>query len=158
MSYLVYLAGPITGCSFGEAVDWREEFAEALPVNIVGMSPMRGKDYLKHLDEIPCDCDEIGILSGPKAVVTRDYNDCTRCDCIVVNLLGAERVSIGTVMEIAWAKAFDVPVVLVMEKEGNIHDHIMIQECCGFRTDNLESARSIVTAILLPVPHRDWIV
>jgi hypothetical protein len=35
--------------------------------------------------------------------MTRDRFDATRCDVLLVNLLGAERVSIGTMMEVAWA-------------------------------------------------------
>ena len=47
----VYLAGPITGLSYGAARQgWREEMKKLLPDHVHPMSPMRGKDFL--LDEI----------------------------------------------------------------------------------------------------------
>ncbi len=45
---LVYLAGPITGASYGECTDWRQYVQDQLNDNwnVAGMSPMRHKDYL----------------------------------------------------------------------------------------------------------------
>lgn len=152
MEFIVYLAGPITGCSYKEAVDWREDFSRKLPANIHGMSPMRGKYYLESETEIKSLYND-SALSNARAITTRDFNDVKRADLLVVNMLGAERVSIGTVMEIAWAKAFNIPVLLVMEREGNIHEHAMISECIGFRVDNLDDAVDMVKIILLPEPR-----
>src|SRR4051812_12682585 len=104
--YHVYLAGPITGLSFDNAVNWREEFIAKLPSEIVGLSPLRGKDYLEGEPSIAACYENAGlVLSCERGITTRDYNDVKRSDVIVVNLLGAQKVSIGTVMEIAWAKA-----------------------------------------------------
>jgi nucleoside 2-deoxyribosyltransferase len=62
-------------------------------------------------------------------------------------MAGATRVSIGTVMEIAWAHAYGKPVVLVME-EGNVHDHPMIRECSPFIVHTLDEGIELVNAIL----------
>lgn len=83
----------------------------------------------------------------PKGVVTRDKFDATRCSILFVNLLGAKKVSVGTCVEIGWADANDVPIVLVMEK-GNIHEHAFITESASFVTDNINDAINIVRAIL----------
>lgn len=152
-SYIAYLAGPITGLSFDGAVDWRDAFCKMLPEEIQGMSPLRGKHYLEGSDSIEASYEEI-VLSSARGITTRDYNDCKRCDILVANFLGASKVSIGTVMEIAWAKSFQTPTIVVMEKEGNPHDHPMISECTGFRVENLEEAADIAKVILLPAPHR----
>lgn len=151
--YLAYLAGPITGCSFEGATDWRDEMIKLLPNEIVGMSPMRGKHYLSEIKKIG-DSYEDSVLSCTRGIMTRDFNDCRRCDVLIVNLLGAEKVSIGTVMEVAWAKVFNVPVIMVIEKDGNPHDHAMIRECIGFRVDTLKEAAHVATVLLLPAPHR----
>ena len=45
--YIVYLAGPITACSFDQCTDWRDQVCDMLPPEIEGMSPMRGKHYLE---------------------------------------------------------------------------------------------------------------
>lgn len=150
---MVYLAGPITGLSFNDCVNWREWFIGQLPKEIIGLSPLRGKDYLEHERSVKADYAH-KVLSSERGITTRDYNDVKRSDVVVVNLLGANKVSIGTVMEIAWAKAFQIPTILVMERENNIHEHPMIRDSVGYRVDNLEEALWLTTVILLPAPHR----
>ncbi len=154
----VYLAGPITGLSFTGATDWREQFQHKLGVYIKAMSPLRSKDYLKNEKSIG-DSYEAGsnhsagpsqlvhVMSGQKGITTRDRYDVMTCDVILVNLLGATRVSIGTVMEIAWADMLRKPIVLVMEKEGNLMDHAMVRESCGFRVETLDEAAAVIRAI-----------
>lgn len=152
-NYIAYLAGPITGLSFDGAVDWRESFISMMPTEIEGMSPLRGKTYLEGNESIAASYEGI-VLSSARGITTRDYNDCKRCDILVANFLGADKVSIGTVMEIAWAKSFQTPVVVIMEELGNPHDHPMINECTGFRVRTLQEAADIVKVVLLTAPHR----
>lgn len=151
--FIAYLAGPITGLSFNDCVNWREYFINRLPPEIIGLSPLRGKDYLEHEQEIQSDYAHV-VLSSERGITTRDYNDVKRSDVVIVNLLGANKVSIGTVMEIAWARAFQIPVILVIEKENNVHDHPMIRDSVGFRVDNLDEALWLTKVILLPAGHR----
>jgi len=96
-------------------------------------------------------CEEYGHLSplsGPRGIMTRDRFDATRCDVLLVNLLGATKVSIGTCMEIAWADLKRTPIVVAMEPEGNPHEHCMITEAIGFRCDSMRQALDVVTGIL----------
>jgi hypothetical protein len=51
-------------------------------------------------------------MSKPKGLTTRDRWDAMRCDVLLVNLLGATKVSIGTVLEFGWADAMDIPIVV----------------------------------------------
>ncbi len=151
----VYLAGPISGCSYADCVDWREEARALLAPRIQAFSPMRGKEYLEHLRSISCTGEEyakFGCLSLPRGVMTRDRFDATRCDAMLVNLLGAKTVSIGTVMEIAWADLKRIPIVCAIEESGNPHEHMMIQEAIGFRVPTLGEAIHVVRAVLLEVP------
>lgn len=150
----VYLAGPITGLTYDEANDWRNKAREYLAqFNIVAFSPLRGKAYLKNLGELTATAEEegkAGVLSTPKAIMARDYRDATSCDVLFVNLLGATRVSIGTVMEIAWVYQLHKPIVLVMEP-GNVHEHAMITETLGFRVSTIEEGLAVCASILDPV-------
>ncbi len=98
-------------------------------------------------------CEEYGHLSpmsGPRGIMTRDRFDATRCDVLLVNLLGATRVSIGTTMEIAWADLKRTPIVLCMEAPGtdNPHEHCMITEAVGFRCTTLDEGLHVVRSIL----------
>lgn len=144
---LVYLAGPITGCNYEGCTDWREFAASSLEATGAHcLSPMRGKEYLKSEASIASQYDE-SVMSCGRGIITRDRFDCITSDVVLVNLKGASRVSIGTVMEIAWALAAGVPVVCVLEK-GNVHEHPMISESIGFRVDTLVEGISVVRAIL----------
>lgn len=152
MSKLVYLAGPITGLSYQGSTEWRDfAITELAKHGITGLSPMRGKEYLATLDELMTAdgnrYQKFGTLSTNRGIMTRDHWDATRCDVLLVNLLGAKKISIGTVMEIAWAWGNHIPVVCVME-EGNIHEHGMILEAIGFRVATLEEALHVTIAIL----------
>ena len=146
---LVYLAGPIKGLDYTGAVAWRVAFEQLVSEHIKCLSPMRFKSYLAREELIGDDYPE-HVLSTSRGIVTRDFFDCNRADMVVANLLGAERVSIGTVLEIGWAHAARVPLVVVMEPRGNVHDHGMIRECIGFRVPSLDEAADVVRAVLLP--------
>lgn len=147
---LIYLAGPIAGLTYGESVDWREKIIYGLPDHIRTISPMRG---MKHLEELtagkPLGTESYDMypMSTGKAINHRDYWDVQRCDVMFVNLLGATKVSIGTVMEIAWARAFGKPVILVMEDEGNVHEHVMLTFPASYRVNNLKMAVNIMNVI-----------
>jgi nucleoside 2-deoxyribosyltransferase len=151
MSGLVYLAGPITGLNYDGCTDWRETaISELAEFGIKGVSPMRGKEYLKSIGVISGTGEEyahLGPISLPRGVMTRDRFDATRCDALLVNLLGAPKVSIGTVMEIAWADLSRIPIVCVMEA-GNVHEHMMINEALGYRVDSMEQALHILKVLL----------
>lgn len=147
---LVYGCGPISGCSYEECVDWRDaterRFAEH---GVLFASPMRNKSYLRTMDSMPDQAKE-NLLSTARGIMTRDFYDCCRCDLLFANLLGATRVSIGSVMEIAWCWQRRIPVVLIMEKEGNLHQHAMIEQATGFWTDDLNHGIDIALSVLAP--------
>lgn len=149
--FLVYLAGPISGLTYDGAEDWRQFAKNELGIaGIKAVSPLRGKDYLRGIPALTADCAGYGALncmSSPRGIMTRDRYDATRCDALLVNLLGADRVSIGTVMEIAWADLCRAPIVVAMEPSGNLHEHAMIAEAIGFRVTSLVEACQIVKAI-----------
>lgn len=153
MSYHVYLAGPITGCTYGECVGWREDFIQSMPEGIKCLSPMRGKTSRGST------CREEGdgsmelsksdhILRRSEAIMARDYFDCNRADVIVFNMLGTKVASIGTCMEAAWGYRNHTPMVFIIEPEGNVHDHAMMRQCMKFRCETVEEAKKMVLAIL----------
>lgn len=151
MTKTAYLAGPITGLSYAGATDWRFYAVEKLAQHgIRGLSPMRGKHYLSHLKSISGTGEEykdLGVLSTQKSVVTRDRMDTTTSDVVLMNLLGAERVSIGTMIEAGWADGARVPIVLVIEPE-NVHHHMMLREIAGFVVGSLDEALATIISIL----------
>ena len=115
----VYLAGPIAGLHYDAAQDWRSAVRDALAPEIDAFSPLRSKEYLRK-EGVLRDQYAYAPLSSDRGITTRDHFDCQRCDIIFCNLLGANSVSIGTVMEIAWSYSYSKPLVLLMEPSGNI--------------------------------------
>lgn len=149
----VYLAGGIAGLSGSEATDWRIYATEELALcDIVTRNPMRAKTVLSEQSLISSNFNDYadnGIFFTSRAIMTRDFNDVKQCDALLVNLLGALKPSLGTIMELAWAFALQKPAVVVIEKEGNPHDnHPMIHEAIGFRVSTLEAGINAVSVIL----------
>lgn len=148
VSKLCYLAGPITGLTFEEADDWRDIAASRLAEHgIIALSPLRGKDYLRGIGRLLDQYHELNVLSSQKGIVTRDRWDCMRADVVLVNFAGTNHISIGTVMECAWADAARVPIVMVLPRD-NIHNHAMLREVAGFLVETLDEAIATVIALL----------
>jgi len=125
----IYLAGPITGTAYQDTNNWRLEVTKELSSNnLIGYSPMRGKSYLSKENTILDNYQE-HIMSSTVGINVRDYNDVITSGAILVNFLNSKRVSIGTVMEIAWARMKQIPIVIIMEK-GNIHEHALLTYGC----------------------------
>jgi nucleoside 2-deoxyribosyltransferase len=151
MKQYIYLAGPITGLTFKGATDWRTYAAELLDSNkIECLTPLRGKDFLLKAGVLHSGTYD-GALTTAKAITRRDYFDCTRASAVLINLLGAERVSIGTVMELAWCYQAQIPTVVVMES-NNLHNHVMVNESCTYIVNSLEEAIRTMKILLNDVP------
>lgn len=158
----VYLAGPIAGLTYEEAtLSWRERVAKSLDgnflsddcatnVSIQTYSPMRGKIFLKGTGE------KIGKqgydehpMSMMQGIIGRDRNDVMNADLVFMNVHGAEKVSIGTTVELGWADAFRKPVVLILDK-GGVHDHAFYKGLATYVCDDIEQGIQCAKALLLP--------
>ena len=137
---LVYLSGPITGCTYKECTDWRKGLTDELHKHgHIALDPMRGKDFLLHARKLSAYGDAHHVMSTGHAIVARDSNDCAACHAMIVNLLEAETVSIGTVMEIAWGWMLRKYIIVVMG-EKNPHRHAFIEQCASAVVPTLDEA------------------
>ena len=143
----VYLCGPISGLSYEECVDWRQYVAHRLESDVLPLSPLRGKSYLESENAIGHTYSNT-LLSTEDAITTRDRFDVMNCDAMLVNFLGTKTVSIGSVIELGWADAFRKPIILVMEADGNLHQHPIVDRLCGFKAHNLDDGIAIVNSTL----------
>ena len=148
----VYLAGPITGLSYDEAVDRREELAqplrEAKGVRIVPLSPMRGKKNLARQQVL-----KSGGYRSPTstdaAIVARDYNDVQRCYIMVADLLGCTEKSVGTCIEFGLCLAWRKFVVTIMEPgDENPHSHGFIREISSVIVHTREQAIKVILDVI----------
>lgn len=131
---LVYLAGAITGLSPLEATEWRIHATEELAKD--GITALTPIDVTTAGDDLQ------------KLAILRDKIDVQRAHVILMNLTGAKRVSIGTVAELGWANAYDKPVVLVMEPEGNVHQHGFVTTLSTLRAHTLDEGIKLVKDLL----------
>ena len=141
----IYLAGPITGCTYGETVDWRQQIIKALP-EIQCFSPMRYKSYLESEGVLGKSYEQIP-MSSAKGITNRDRFDVMNCHAVFMNLVGATKISAGTMIEVGWADAFRKPIILISEP-GNIHDHPMVNEIAAYRVNTLEEGVHLTRALL----------
>lgn len=149
----VYLAGPMAGCSYEEAVAWRKRFANMLPDDVLAVSPLRGySQYMGKTDMIGTGGDANHAMRRAHGFVTRDRQDCATSDAIVFNLLKAKRITVGTCVEVGWVDAFRKPSILIMENPTdtfrNVHEHAFIRELCGYHVTTEEEAAQLVSIML----------
>lgn len=155
MNKSIYLAGAIKGTTYEESTSWRDYVLENIDSRIDCYSPMRGKDYLIGLGEMPDTFNS--ILSTQSAIMTRDMYDVASVDALIVYLVGAKRVSIGTMIEVGAAYALRKPIILVMEEE-NVHRHPMLLEAAryGYLVEDLEDAIYCAEHLLLPAKPKPF--
>jgi len=137
----VYLAGPIAGLSYGDAVSWRVEAKRDLACyGITAYSPMRAKESLAGKGPLAAAWSSPSEEAlSPHSVFKRDMADIQRADLILANLQGATRVSIGTMIEFGVAHRLDIPIVVVMDK-ADIHWHIFVLEVATLICPTVEEA------------------
>lgn len=148
MKPIVYLAGPITGLTFQEVNEWREDAKRFLAPYIDCASPMRGQQHLAEETEIKHTY--VGNpFSSARGIMVQDHYDVCRSTVLLVNLLGARKQSAGTIMELGWAWDKHKPVVVIMEPTGNPHDgHPMIMEAISFRCERQLDGMDIVRRLV----------
>lgn len=107
MKPTVYLSGPMGGCSFEEMTEWRAYVAERL-----------NSDTLKCTLPTRSFTKQAAPKETDKWINRRDYYDCVQAKCVLVNFKGMKHISIGTVMEIAWAFQKQIHIICVCDPEG----------------------------------------
>ena len=145
----VYLGGIVSGLTYEEANSWREEAIKRLScLGIIGVSPMRFKEYLDDEDILSPLGSSNNILTNQKGIFSRDKWDVRTCDIILMNLLGAKTQSIGCSMELAWANLLNKPTIVIMES-GNPNEHAFIYQTADFLVESLLEALDTCESILL---------
>jgi nucleoside 2-deoxyribosyltransferase len=158
---LVYLAGPISQLTYQGATDWRKHASSVLEEagRIRTLDPMRGKRYLEDVtagrtfQDVWSDsaCAYPGgdfPLSTQHGITHRDRWDVRRSDLVLLNLEGAKQISIGTMLELAWADAAGVYTLAVIEGSGNPHHHGMVLETASLVVETLDQALDLIPVVL----------
>jgi len=148
----VYLAGPIAGLTEGEAKDWRCRVTEALHAHgITGISPLRCEPSIKGRYDIPDGNQSADKCFGTaQAIGSKNEFDARSCDMILAYFpVTSDRAvpSVGTIIEIGWGKALNIPVVVVT-KDPYLSKHPLIRHCSSWSLDSIDDAIDLFVGIL----------
>lgn len=138
----VYLAGPISDNTTAEANDWRNALkARLADVGIVGISPLRCEPktdgvYQLFYDDI--------CFGTKKAIAGKNRYDVKRCDATVAYL---PSLSVGTLIELGWAKGYEKPVVVVSTLPG-VYNHPLVEESSNWIVPDFDYAYEIIVGLL----------
>lgn len=143
MKHFIYLAGPMTGITVHSANDWRDEISDKLNSQFIQcLSPLRGGSF-SNAQHIITHA-EFDPMTTAKGLTRRDMTDLHKSDCVIVNFLESTRVSIGTVMEIAWAYKAQIPLIVVTDPKDYApygqHSHPMVTEAATYTVKTLDEA------------------
>ncbi len=116
---IVYLAGPISGLSYGQAVGWRFDLARTLGPYFEVLSPMRGKEGLASVQAFSGEYPD-HLLSQAAAIVARDLTDVDRADLLIVKEPAG---SLGTAIEIGYALHSQKPLIVILAEDDTARRH-----------------------------------
>lgn len=136
----IYLAGPISGKGYAEVVSiYKGKIDLLTSYGYDVLCPMTGKAHLKNEVNFV----ESGYTyptSTNHAIFERDNWMISQSDVVLADLSNSgDRVSIGTMMELAWASAYRKHTVVVMQSD-NVHRHAFVLESADIVFINLEDA------------------
>ena len=112
----VYLAGPILGCTLGEANDWRRGMDGWLKdFGIRGVSPLRCEPIVGEIYSAEYPDQRFGV---PRAIAAKNRFDVENCDMTLAFLPKppeGRTQSFGTIIEIGWADRAGKQIILVTD-------------------------------------------
>lgn len=144
-----YLCGPMSGQTMNQCSTWRTKAVEELWDYYECLSPLRGKEFIpadQVLDPFTNTQNEVGsVMIGAKGILSRDTWDVSRCDVILAVFEDTDRVSIGSVMEIAFAHAYRKPIVAVLDDR---HRHPFTVEAITHLCPDLDTALEVMRRLV----------
>lgn len=151
----IYLAGPIAGCTKAGANDWRRHSQEELnKLGMIGISPLRCEPIIGERYGLGGTDPKFGTA---RAIGSKNLLDVQTCDLTLAYLpawaeYDADRDSLGTIIEIAWAKAMGKPTIIV-STDPYIQAHPVVNACAGWMLDDLADAFVTIDGIFGDYVH-----
>lgn len=143
----VYLAGAIAGCNKGEANDWRNDVKAKLNAfGVQGISPLRCEPMIGKRYKLNYEDPKFGTAS---AIAAKNELDVRECDLTLVYLpkeLNDRRPSYGTIIELAWARILNKPVILVTD-DPYLVNHPLTSYCARWILPTLDDAVEVIRGL-----------
>lgn len=145
----VYLAGPILGCTEGEANDWRGYIASMLERHgIVGISPLRCEPIGGPTYEVIPDGDP--KWHGPQAIGGKNFGDIAACDMCFMFFPAREpgrEMSAGTLIELGALKQAGKKTVIVSH-DPFVAKHSVVRYCADWVLPTLEDGIEVIVGLM----------
>lgn len=121
----IYLAGPVAGLTWVQAMGWRR--AAATELTLAGFEPAMPVEQERALDDgrvlSPMGEDKPGCSAAE--IFGRDTDLLDSCEGVLADLRGATRPSLGTAWELGYAYACGKTIAIILGPE-DIHQHAFI--------------------------------
>lgn len=139
----VYCAHPISGETWENVVKYYTNIKitlENLGFNV--LHPMTGKGEMRtQIEERfkPAGHNATNPMCTNHAIFERDRWMVQNCDVLYLDLRGCQGISIGCMMELAWASLLGKYTVVVMDEKG-MHKHAFVLEAADIIFENSTTA------------------
>jgi nucleoside 2-deoxyribosyltransferase len=146
----VYLAGPILGLDKGQANDWRNMVRKKIAhAGIQGISPLRCEPLIGPRYSLDYPDPKFGTA---RAIAAKNRHDVMACDITLCYMPKSLPFSKGTLVELAWANAYDKQTILVSDDEATLK-HPCIDACASWVLNDLEDAIEVIIGVLGDYAH-----
>lgn len=137
----IYCARPISGCTVEQVQTYYHDIEiELKSYGFDVITPLVKAEYARTDIKFKSEGPAHGVCNTNKAITKRDSWFVDLSDICFLNVLGCERVSIGSVCEFAWAWKAHKHTILVMEQD-NIHRHAFLMEMADLIFNSLDEAK-----------------
>lgn len=123
----IYLAGPMTGLSFHDQIDWRNDFTDMI-------QDRRAVERILVFNPCLAYSPSDNRHKTEKEVMRYEIYNLKKADVVVANLTGQS--SIGTCMEVAVAHEHGIPIVGLYKDAEPLHP--WLNECCTRVCDSMD--------------------
>lgn len=149
----IYLAGPMSGLTWRQALEWRRECEAELSSRWRLINPVRAQVPEENMDDVipystQLNTEKVDIEVTATAITAQDEFYIDQSDWILANFLFAPKVSIGTVWELGYGWRARKKIYSIIEP-GSEHDHPFVRRRSHVFTPDLPDAIRFFKAIAL---------
>ena len=146
----VYLAGPIAGCTNGEARSWRNDASNFLrQFNLRGADPLRDESAPTGKFSKAEDFANDSGVTLSRAIAGKNWLDVRMCDAMLAYVPLLDRPTYGTIWEIGAFYALQKPIVLVSDNPA-VFNHPDIDISCSWKYEDLDEGLAKIVQLLGP--------